>query len=513
VLEDAANGPRVPPVHPGPIAALPSVSLTEVVGRAGSIAAAAAEGAGRVAGRRLCGRARPHDAVLEVSRGFERLGSTFAKLGQIVAATPGMFGEHVSEVFRSCLDAGPVVPAHVVRAAVEQDLGRRLNDMFSSFDPAPIGQASLAVVHRAVTINGRPVAVKVLRPGIEATIAADLALVMPACRFVADQTGSLIAGTLETALQGLRQQLAEELDLRNEAATLSHQGQLLEGYRPSYLTVPATFPALSGRRVLTMELLDGVPVDDAAAIAAFGFDPKPRLEELIRYWLASVIRDASFHGDIHAGNLMLLRDGRLALIDWGIVGHLDGAAHAFFRRMLEGALGDDTAWGELVALLEEIYGPVLHQSMGVTSDALPELFRTVMGPSLTTPFGELSMADAISNLGPDSPLFNPDSGPSRGPIERFQGLAKNRQLRRTMNDTGANDTSFNHGMMLLAKQMMFFDRYGHLYLEDVSLLNDRDFYVALLNEHRNPAPGVDRLHGPPASRLKGASRGRDTSSS
>jgi hypothetical protein len=470
---------------------LPTVTPAEAAQRAGRIVMAAASSAARLAVGRLCQRPGSHDIAVEASRMFEGLGSTFAKLGQIVAATPGMFGEPVSEIFRSCLDAGPALAADVVQEAIESEFGRPIDQLFSSFDPEPIGRASLAVVHRATTTQGQPVAVKVLRPGIEGTIAADLTLVMPACKFVADNTGLEMAEAFDTALQGLRQQLAEELDLRNEAATLEHQRDLLDGHGLTYLTVPATVPNLSCRRVLTMELLDGVPVDDARAIAAYGYDPKPRVEELVRYWFTSVIRDGCFHGDIHAGNLLLLRDGRLALIDWGILGRLNGPAHSFFLRVLEGALGDVTAWADMAELLEEVYGPTLTQSLGIAPDDLASLFQSTITPAFTTPFGERTMAEAISQFGPDSTLLNSGKQGPRRPVERLQALARNRRRRRTANAHGGNDSAFNHGMMLMAKQMMFFDLYGHLYLEDMSLLDDGDFYSALLAEDKGRPYGGD----------------------
>src|SRR5205085_3504488 len=133
-------------------------------------------------------------------RAFESLGATYLKLGQIVASSPGMFGEAIATEFRTCLDTGSAVPFDQVRRAVENDLCRPLETMFTSFDPDPIGRASLAVVHRATTLDGCDVAVKVLRPGIEDVIATDLALMTPLFELLADQLGMEIAGSLHMAL-------------------------------------------------------------------------------------------------------------------------------------------------------------------------------------------------------------------------------------------------------------------------------------------------------------------------
>src|SRR5439155_17078151 len=234
-----------------------------------------------------------------------------------------------------------------------------------SFDPDPIGRGSLAVVHRAVTLDGQAVAVKVLRPGIEDVIATDLALMTPLFELLADQLGMEIAGSLHMVLDGFREQLEEEIDLRNERRTMDHHRLLLERVDLPLVTIPESHPELSGRQTLTMDFLDGVPIDDLDAIAAFGVDPKPVAQAAIRAWFMSVLRDGTCHGDVHAGNMLLLRDGRLGLIDWGIVGRLDADTHRFFRRMLEAALGDETAWADLAAQLQRAYGPALREQLGL----------------------------------------------------------------------------------------------------------------------------------------------------
>src|SRR6185295_1377202 len=125
------------------------------------------------------------------------------------------------------------------------------------------------------------------------------------------------------------------------------------------VVIPEPFPALSGPRMLTMEYLDGVPIDDVARIAELGADPRPLIEQLVRGWFITALRDGTFHADVHAGNLLLLRDGRVGVVDWGIVGRLDARTHRFLRRTIEGALGDETAWDDIAADLLAAYGPAL----------------------------------------------------------------------------------------------------------------------------------------------------------
>jgi predicted unusual protein kinase regulating ubiquinone biosynthesis (AarF/ABC1/UbiB family) len=173
--------------------------------------------------RRLVRAALPAQAFARpLRRVFETLGATFVKFGQLVALAPGAFGDAVADEFRSCLDTGPSVPFAEVRAAVELALGAPLATAFAEFEEIPIGRASIAVVHRARLHDGRAVAVKVLRPDIEVIVATDLRLMDPLFEFLAFRVGVPEAGQLVRMLDGFRGQLAEELDLRNEARAMEH---------------------------------------------------------------------------------------------------------------------------------------------------------------------------------------------------------------------------------------------------------------------------------------------------
>src|ERR1700722_3480482 len=215
-------------------------------------------------------------------KSFEDLGGTFMKFGQIIASSPGMFGDDVADEFRACLDTGPPVGLPEVRARVEEDLGRSFKSAFAAFEPEPIGTASIAVVHRARLHDGRVVAVKVLRPGVEHLVATDLDLMQPLLEILVRLTGDQMAGSTLQVLDGFRVQIGEEMDLRNEARSLVHFRRLQNEFDLKLMAVPEPYPELSGRNVLTMEFFDGVPIDDLARVADLGFDPTPLVQEVMR---------------------------------------------------------------------------------------------------------------------------------------------------------------------------------------------------------------------------------------
>jgi predicted unusual protein kinase regulating ubiquinone biosynthesis (AarF/ABC1/UbiB family) len=469
---------------------LPTPTRGQLARRAAKISWAATHHGAPGAASRLRRRALSPAALARSLRlTFEELGATFVKLGQLIGSSPGVFGDEVADEFRSCLDTGPLVPFDLVRDSVEADLGMALEDAFTSFDRAPIGRASIAVVHRAVLPDGRPVAVKVLRPGVEETVATDLDLLQPLLELLVRQTGDQMLVALLQQLDGFRTQLGEELDLRNEARAMRHYLALLARAELPLVTVPEPFSELSGARTLTMEFLDGIPVDDLARIPEFGFDPKPLVEQVVRAWFITAIRWGIFHGDVHAGNLMLLRDGRIGVLDWGIVGRLDPATHWYFMRILEAALGDDAAWGDVAAYTAKQYGAVLGE-MGLGASELTAMIRGMVEPMLTRPFGQVSVATLLQ-----APQDAVNQARGGDPTDRslwalVKRLRYQRRLQAMVNAQGVAGSAFDRGTFLLSKQLLYFERYGRMFLADTSLLDDRQFFATLLAEvpSRDPSP-------------------------
>ncbi|HKY13318.1 MAG TPA: AarF/UbiB family protein [Microthrixaceae bacterium] len=426
--------------------------------------------------RRGLGREVP-DATLarQVRRAFSALGATYVKLGQVVASAPGVFGPEIAEEFRSLLDAGRPVEIDRIRDVIERETGQPLHATFSSFDPDPIGCASIAVVHRAVLRDGRAVAVKVTRPGIRSRISADLdimELVLP--RLAARLAGG-DAALVGPMLEGLREQLGEELDLRNEARTMTYfRAMLAREGRFERIVIPEVVPECSGARVLVMELLDGMAIDDLSAAESFGFDPAPLVQEVVKAWFLMALRDGAFHGDMHAGNMLLLADGRVGALDWGILGRLTPETHDHFRSIIAAALGDEEAWKRVTDRVQEQLGPVLEERLGIAIDDIPDMVRGVLEPLLTRPFGEVQLSALIA--GPEA-----QDGAGLGFVRAG-----------APSDGGAELPEFDRGMFLLGKQLLYFERYGKMYLSDVSLVSDRAFFESLV------APGeTAQGHAPP----------------
>lgn len=472
------------PAKPPPpiLATLPEPGRRARRRRAATVARVVARNFAPLARQGLAGRRPGPEAVAIAMRNtFEALGATFVKFGQLVASSPGVFGDVISNQFRSCLDSGPAVPFPVVREIVESTLGQPLATHFASFEETPIGRASIAVVHRAQLHDGRMVAVKVLRPGIAEAVATDLRLLGPLLEAMA-RFGISEAGQFLRMLGGFRIQLCEELDLRNEAQAMAHFRELLTQTDLPGIVVPEPYPALSGTRVLTMEFLDGVPFDDPVRTAQIDADPRSLMTQMVRGWFMTALRDGTFHGDVHAGNLLLLRDGRIGALDWGIVGRLDPDTHSFLRGMIRASLGDEAAWDVVVGHVLKAYGPILHEGLGLDDAAVHGLVRGMVEPMLTRPFGEASLGQFLAGMQGQVGTAEAARGQRRSWREIWRHLRRHRNAYLTARDENVLATDFERGSFLLAKQLMYFERYGKMYLADVAVLSDRAFFEQLLSE-------------------------------
>jgi len=289
--------------------------------------------------RRLCRLARLGARVPGVptyAAAFQSIGPAAIKLGQALATRPDLVGEEAARDLAFLQDSLPPAPFEQIRAAIEQGLGRPIEDVFASLDPEPVGAASIAQVHRAVTIEGRHVAVKVLRPNIEEDFAAAIETYEWAAAQVEAMGGEAARLRPRLVVATFRQWTNRELDLRQEAASASELRENLVA--ESGFFVPEIDWSRTARRVMTLEWIDGIKLTDRAALIEAGHDVKALAAILVRAFLRQAVVDGFFHADLHQGNLFALPDGRLAAIDFGIMGRIDRQARIWLAEILYGLL-------------------------------------------------------------------------------------------------------------------------------------------------------------------------------
>jgi ubiquinone biosynthesis protein len=289
--------------------------------------------------RRLARLARFGARVPEVPTygdAFQEIGPAAIKFGQALATRPDLVGEEAAHDLALLQDSLPPAPFDKIKAAIEQGLGKPLDEIFASVDPAPVGAASIAQVHRAVTTEGRLVAVKVLRPNIEEDFAAAIDTYEWAAAQVEAMGGEAARLRPRMVVATFRQWTNRELDLRQEAASASELRENLEA--ESGFFVPAIDWSRTARRVLTLEWIDGIKLTDRQALIDAGHDLKALAAILVRAFLRQAVVDGFFHADLHQGNLFALPDGRLAAIDFGIMGRIDRQARIWLAEILYGLL-------------------------------------------------------------------------------------------------------------------------------------------------------------------------------
>ena len=272
----------------------------------------------------------------DYAKALQEIGPAAIKLGQALSTRPDLVGARAAENLSLLQDKLPPSPFPAIKAAIESAFDTSLDKLFASFDPVPIGSASIAQVHRAVTTDGRDVAVKVLRPGIEREFARAIETYEWAAAHVESGGGELERLRPRLVVAHFRQWTTRELDLQREAASASELRENMVA-EPGFF-VPEIDWRRTARRVLTLEWVDGVKLNDRDALIDAGHDCKALAAILVRAFLRQAVVDGFFHADLHQGNLFALRDGRIAVIDFGIMGRIDRQARMWLAEILYGLI-------------------------------------------------------------------------------------------------------------------------------------------------------------------------------
>jgi aarF domain-containing kinase len=348
-------------------------------------------------------RGRRDAAPAIVRRAFEDLGPTYIKLGQLIASSQGLFPEAYCSEFRRCLDrVRPFAYADVQRI-VRAELGRDPDQVFAWIDPKPLASASIAQVHAARLHDGQEVVIKVQRPNIDAVVEADLRILRLAARAMALSSRGELANPVGI-VEDFEANIREELDFRREAENMAEFNRIMVEHGQSQVVAPRAVEGLTTRRVLVMERFYGHRVDDVEQLRASNVDGEEKLLAGMRAWFQCMILHGFFHGDVHAGNLMALTDGRIGFLDFGIVGrfprerreqvtdYLMAFAAGDFKKLAEvmcamGAVGGSVDMEALAKDLAVAYEPILASEMAAIkyADLIPAIMRTSVRHGMRLP--------------------------------------------------------------------------------------------------------------------------------
>ncbi len=271
---------------------------------------------------------------------LEELGPTFVKLGQMLSTRPDLIPLQYTEEFRKLQDEVAPIEARECIRIIEAELDAPLDQLFPEFDQEPEAAASLAQVHRAVTHEGASVAVKVQRPGIESLIETDLQILGELAALLEKHVPASLVFDPTGLVQEFEGWIEDELDFLQEARNIHRFRKQFEDDETIY--VPAVYWDLTTPKVLTIEFIDGIPIDHVGALREAGLDPTQIARRGTMAVLHQIFENRFFHGDPHPGNLLIRPGGVIAPLDYGLMGRLDEILVGQIGDLLQGILRKDS---------------------------------------------------------------------------------------------------------------------------------------------------------------------------
>jgi len=348
--------------------------------------------------RQLCGgldrlvrsRGAKRDAGGALAEALIRLGPGFIKFGQALSTRADLIGPEMAHSLSLLQDRLPAFPGTLARRQIEAESGQSVEKIFRKFDDDAVAAASIAQVHHAELIDGRRVAVKLLRPGIRRRMQADTTLFYSLARILEGVAPNLRRLKLVAAVDQFTQISDIELDLRLEAAAA---GRLADNMADDAgITVPWVDLEHTTTGMLIIEWVEGIRIDDVDALTAAGHDIERITEAAARSFFNQVFRDGFFHADMHPGNIFVAADGTLVPIDFGIMGHLDFSDRLFLARLLTAMLDRDY---DMVAKLHADAGMLGdHESLAQFAQSIRAVADPVMGKAL----GEVSLGTVLGQI-------------------------------------------------------------------------------------------------------------------
>lgn len=380
---------------------------------------------------------------------FEQMGVTYIKLGQFIASTPSIFPREYVLAFQGCLDQTTPVPFAKIRQVLIDELetdSRGLGDIFSYIDPVPLASASIAQVHKAVLADGRQVALKVQKPDVDTIMHTDLSVLHGAFWALEKVVPNLKAASLAPIVDEMRARMLAETDFLAESAHIDKFLAHLKQVGNDKVTAPTVHHALSTKKVLVMDLLMGKSLIDESLIwdGTAGRDSKQIMSDVLDTWFLSLMMTGEFHADLHAGNLMLLNDGRIAFLDFGLMGQIaPSSLQACFGLVQSLQINDYRGMAQAMVAIG-----MTHRADKIDIDRLADDLQKILGKITPNAYGQPPKPAQIGAEGND-------------------GL--NAMMLEMVEIGKRHGIHFPRGFALLVKQLLYFDRFMVTLAPDMEL--------------------------------------------
>ncbi len=396
---------------------------------------------------------------------FEQLGTTYIKIGQFIASTPSLFPREYVEAFQDCLDQTTPLSYAYIEQVLTAELavdGQMLSDKFAFIDEKPLASASIAQVHAARLHNGDEVVLKVQKPEVETIMQTDLGVLHGVTKIVELLMPSMRFASIAPIIDEIRLRMLAETDFIAEAQNIRDFQQFLAVSGNTKVIAPQVYDELTTKRVLTMSRLHGVSMIDETAMRQYCDDPAQVMADTLNTWFASLMLCNSFHADLHAGNLMLLTDGRIGFLDFGIVGKLKAESWRACMGMMQ-ALQDNNyqAMAQHMIDMEMTHGRSNVDELDLAND-LQRMMKTIMAEDITftsgVPFNSKEQADELNQM-----------------MLEIVEVGKRHGIH------------FPRDFALLTKQLLYFDRFMRTLAPDMDMFSDQRVQILGQTDTENPS--------------------------
>ncbi len=386
---------------------------------------------------------------------FEQLGTTYIKIGQFIASTPSLFPREYVEAFQDCLDQTTPMPYTYIEGVLRDELekdGQTLEDIFQSIEVKPLASASIAQVHAAILKNGDNVVLKVQKPNVDTLIQTDLGMMYGLTRLMDAIAPSLKFASISPIIDEIRLRMSAETDFLQEAKNIDDFQDFLKKSGNQKVVAPHVYHEFSTRKVLVMERFFGVSMIDDAAMQQYCKYPAQVMADTLNTWFASLMMCNTFHADLHAGNLMLLTDGRIGFIDFGIVGKLEPKAWQASIGMMDSFAKEDyQGMAHYMVEMDMTHGRET-VNVNVLAKDLQSMIKKILAED------SLFIGKTIDKLNPNQMKDHADE--------------INQMLLEMVEVGKRHGIHFPRDFALLTKQLLYFDRFMKVLAPEMDMFHD-----------------------------------------